>query len=519
MNTVNTDLVKRPHQQERLAQAQLKEMALCAINPLHFIRNYCYIQHPTKGRLPFDLFPYQEELINSYNDYRYSISLLSRQTGKSTCAAGYLLWFAMFTPDSTILVAAHKRDGANEIMSRLRYMYESCPDFIRAGVVSYNKGTIEFDNGSKIIAQATTENTGRGLSLSLVYLDEFAFVPPRVAQEFWTSISPTLSTGGKCIITSTPNQDDDQFAQIWKQANKRVDEYGNETEVGINGFRPYLAKWDQHPDRNQTWADNERAKIGEERFRREHECEFIAFDETLINSIHLAEMDLGMDPVRRSGQVRWYDAIRDEQTYIVSLDPSLGTGGDPAAIQIFAIPGMRQVGEWQHNKTPIQSQIKILKSILEEIEEAAPNSEIYYSVENNTLGEAALVSIDEMGEENLPGIFISEPRKRGATRRYRKGFNTTHTTKLAACAKLKRWVEEDSIKIRSKNLIRELKTFVAKGNSYAAKEGETDDLVMATLLVVRMAMQVAKYDDETFNDLKDSFDDSELRRPMPVGFL
>jgi hypothetical protein len=350
-------------------------------------------------------------------------------------------------------------------------------------------------------------------------LDEFAFVPPRVAQEFWTSISPTLSTGGKCIITSTPNQDDDQFAQIWKQANKRVDEYGNETEVGINGFRPYLAKWDQHPDRNQTWADNERAKIGEERFRREHECEFIAFDETLVNSIHLAEMDLGMDPVRRSGQVRWYDAIRDEQTYIVSLDPSLGTGGDPAAIQIFAIPGMRQVGEWQHNKTPIQSQIKILKSILEEIEEAAPNSEIYYSVENNTLGEAALVSIDEMGEENLPGIFISEPRKRGATRRYRKGFNTTHTTKLAACAKLKRWVEEDSIKIRSKNLIRELKTFVAKGNSYAAKEGETDDLVMATLLVVRMAMQVAKYDDETFNDLKDSFDDSELRRPMPVGFL
>jgi hypothetical protein len=502
-----------------MVQSQLKEMALCAINPLHFIRNYCYIQHPTKGRLPFALFPYQEELIKSYNDYRYSISLLSRQTGKSTCAAGYLLWFAMFNPDSTILVAAHKRDGANEIMTRLRYMYESCPDFIRAGVVSYNKGTIEFDNGSKIIAQATTENTGRGLSLSLVYLDEFAFVPPRVAQEFWTSISPTLSTGGKCIITSTPNQDDDQFAQIWKQANKRVDEYGNETEVGINGFRPYLAKWDQHPDRNQTWADNERAKIGEERFRREHECEFIAFDETLINSIHLAEMDLGMDPVRRSGQIRWYDNIRDDQTYLVALDPSLGTGGDPAAIQIFAIPGMRQVGEWQHNKTPIQSQIKILRSILEELQDAAPDSEIYYSVENNTLGEAALISIDEMGEENMPGTFISEPRKKGAVRRYRKGFNTTHTSKLAACAKLKRWVEEDAIKIRSKNLIRELKTFVAKGNSYAAKDGETDDLVMSTLLIVRMAMQVAKYDDETFNDLKDSFDDSELRRPMPVGFL
>lgn len=517
--SVNTDLVKRPYQEQAMTQSELRELALCSINPLYFIRNYCYIQHPTKGRMPFTLFDYQEGLINSYNDFRYSISLLSRQTGKSTCAAAYLLWFAMFKPDSTILVAAHKRDGANEIMTRLRYMYESCPDSIRAGVTAYNKGSLEFDNGSKIIAQATTENTGRGLSLSLVYLDEFAFVPPRVAEEFWTSISPTLSTGGKCIITSTPNQDDDQFAQIWKQANKRVDEYGNETDTGVNGFRPYLVKWDQHPDRNQEWADAERAKIGDERFRREHECEFIAFDETLINSIFLSEMDLGMEPMRKHGQVRWYDVIKDEQTYLVALDPSLGTGGDPAAIQVFAIPGMRQIGEWQHNKTPVQMQIKIMKSILEEIENEAPNSEIYYSVENNTLGEAALISIDEMGEEELPGTFLSEPKRRGNVRRFRKGFNTTHSTKLAACAKLKRWVEEETMKIRSKNLTRELKTFVAKGNSYAAKEGETDDLVMSTLLAVRMAMQIAKYDEEAFLDLKDSFDETELRQPMPIGIL
>lgn len=517
--TINTDLVKKPYTSESMTQNELRELALCTIDPLYFIRNYCYIQHPTKGRMPFNLFDYQEGLIHSYNDYRYSISLLSRQTGKSTCAAAYLLWFAMFNPDSTILVAAHKREGAQEIMTRLRYMYESCPDSIRAGATEYNKGSITFDNGSKIVAQATTENTGRGLSLSLVYLDEFAFVPPRVAQEFWTSISPTLSTGGKCIITSTPNQDDDQFARIWKQANKRVDEFGNETDLGINGFRPYLVKWNEHPDRDQAWADAERAKIGDERFRREHECEFIAFDETLISSIFLSEMDLGMEPMRKHGQVRWYDQILDDQTYLVSLDPSLGTGGDPAAIQIFAIPGMRQVGEWQHNKTPVQAQIKILKSILEEIEEAAPNSEIYYSVENNTLGEAALVSIDEMGEESLPGTFLSEPKRRGNVKRYRKGFNTTHSSKLSACAKLKRWVEEGTMKIRSKNLTRELKTFVAKGNSYAAKDGETDDLVMSTILAIRMAMVVSKYDEEAFLDLKDSFDEQELRRPMPIGIL
>lgn len=516
---VNTDLTKKPYSTETLSNEKLRELALCAINPLHFIRNYCYIQHPTKGRLPFSLFDYQEELVHSYNDNRYSISLLSRQTGKSTCAAAYLLWYAMFTPDATILVAAHKRDGAQEIMTRLRYMYESCPDHIRAGVKAYNRGSVEFDNGSTIIAQATTENTGRGLSLSLVYLDEFAFVPPRVAEEFWTSISPALSTGGKCIITSTPNQDDDQFARIWKMANKRVDEFGNETELGVNGFKPYLCTWERHPDRDQKWADAELNKIGEERFKREHMCEFIAFDETLVSSMFLSEMDLGLEPLKRSGQVRWYDNLKDEQTYLVALDPSLGTGGDPSAIQIFAIPGMRQIGEWQHNKTPIQAQIRIMKSILQEIEDAAPNSELYYSVENNTLGEAALVTIQEMGEENIPGTFLSEPRRKGNVRRFRKGFNTTHSSKLASCAKLKRWVEEGTMKIRSKNLTRELKTFVAKGNSYAAKEGETDDLVMASILIIRMAMVVAKYDPEAFDDLKDSFEENEIRMPLPVGFL
>lgn len=515
----NTDLTKKPYQSESLSHTQLRELALCMKDPIYFMQNFCYIQHPTKGRMPFDMYEYQLGLVETYHKYRYNINLLPRQTGKTTCAAAYLLWYAMFMPDSTILIAAHKYSGAQEIMTRLRYAYEMCPDHIRAGVTSYNKGSLEFDNGSRIVAQATTENTGRGMSLTLVYLDEFAFVPPRVAQEFWTSLSPTLSTGGKCIITSTPNQDNDQFAQIWKQAERTTDEYGNETETGVNGFKSYKVHWSEHPDRGDDWAAEERAKIGEERFRREHNCEFIAFDETLINALHLAEMDMGMDPLRRSGQVRWYDKVQDGDTFIVGLDPSLGTGGDPAAIEIFAIPGMRQIGEWQHNKTTIQNQIKIMRAILEEIEEQAPNSEIFYSVENNTIGEAALISIKEMGEENIPGTFLSEPKRRGNVRRYRKGFNTTNSTKLSACAKLKRWVEDDMMKIRSRNLVRELKTFVATGNTYKAKDGDTDDLVMATLLVGRMAMQISKYDEEAFLDLKDSFDDEDFRAPMPVGIL
>lgn len=516
--SVDTKLTKTPYQKEKYTDEQLQELAKCTMDPQYFIVKYCWIQHPTKGRMKFDLFDFQKGLLDAYHNHKYSIALISRQMGKSTAAAAYLLWYAMFMPDQTILIAAHKYSGAQEIMQRIRFAYELLPNFIRAGVTAYNKGSLEFDNGSRIVAQATTENTGRGLSISLAYLDEFAFVRPTIAREFWTSLSPTLSTGGKCIITSTPNQDDDQFAQIWREANRTIDDYGFEKQVGKNGFKAYSADWTAHPDRNQEWADEEQGKIGEERFRREHLNEFIAFDETLIDSLKLTLMEY-KDVYKKSGQVRWYKPVQNGKTYIAGLDPSLGTGGDNAAIQIYELPGMRQVAEWMHNKTPVQEQIRILRGMLSEIESTAPDSEIYWSVENNTLGEAALVVISEMGEENIAGTFITESRKAGSSRSYRRGFTTTNKSKLAACSKFKNWIESDKMEIASNTLLRETKTFIARGASYSAKEGETDDLVMAALLVVRVAQQVAQYDETTYNELKDSFSDEEDLAPMPFVFL
>lgn len=509
-------IVKKAYQQESYTEQQILEIARCAdpvTGPAHFMSNYFYIQHPTKGGIKYQPFTYQTRLIDTYHNYRFSISLMPRQTGKSTSAAGYLLWYAMFVPDSTILVAAHKYLGAQEIMQRIRYAYENCPDFIRAGVTSYNKGSIDFDNGSRIVAQTTTENTGRGMSISLLYCDEFAFVRPTIAREFWTSISPTLATGGKCIITSTPNSDEDQFATIWKGANKTIDDFGNETDVGINGFRAYRSKWQEHPERDDVWAAEQRAQLGEERFRREMDCEFIIYDETLINPIHLTEMG-AIDPLERQGQVRWYKRPEKGHTYIVALDPSLGTGGDNAAIQVFELPTLKQVAEWQHNKTPIQRQIAILKEITGYISNTIEsNTSVYYSVENNTLGEAALVSIAEIGEENIPGIFLSEPRRVGGGGRYRKGFNTTNKSKLAACAKFKSLVETKKMILASKNLISELKTFVALGTGFAAKPGETDDLVMATLLVVRMVQHLQSFDPTIDDRLRDTLQD--FVEPMP----
>ena len=512
---LETAIIKSPYKKMSYTEEHIREIARCAdpVNgPQYFMDHYFFIQHPTKGAIQYHPFEYQDRLINSYHNYRFSISLMPRQTGKSTTAAGYLLWYAMFVPDSTILVAAHKYLGAQEIMQRVRYAYENCPDFIRAGVTSYNKGSLDFENGSRIVSQTTTENTGRGMSISLLYCDEFAFVRPTIASEFWTSITPTLATGGKCIITSTPNSDEDQFAQIWRGANKTIDINGNETELGINGFKAFRSKWEEHPDRDEAWAAQMRAQLGEERFRREMECEFIIFDETLINPLHLVEMS-GIDPFERQGQVRWYKRPSRDSTYFIALDPSLGTGSDPAAIQVFELPGLKQVAEWCDNKTPVQRQVRILQEICQYITETiGSQNNVYYSVENNTLGEAALVSIAEVGEENFRGIFLSEPARAGNVRRFRKGFNTTNKSKLAACAKLKSLIETKRMHVASKSLISELKSFVASGQSFAAKLGEHDDLVMAALLALRMMQTLQNYDAILDAEIKDA---NEFIEPMP----
>ena len=508
-------LIKKAHRQQLFTREELQDFAACAdpnTGVYYFMDNYFFIQHPTKGQLLYQPYEYQVKLLETYHNYRFNINMLPRQTGKTTTAAGYLLWRGMFVPDSIILIAAHKYSGAQEIMQRIRYAYELCPDHIRAGVTSYNKGSIEFENGSRIIAQATTENTGRGLSISLLYADEFAFVRPTIAREFWTSISPTLATGGQAIITSTPNSDEDQFAELWRMANKCFDKYGNETELGINGFKAYRAYWQDHPDRDEQWKAEELGRIGEERFRREHECEFIINDETLIDSIFLSSMQ-GSDPVFKQGTIRWYKSIDPKSTYIVALDPSLGTGGDPAAIQIYEVPSMIQVGEWCHNKTPIPQQVKLLYDICKYLEEYVGSQNIYYSVENNTIGEAALISIADVGEENIPGTFLSEPRRSGNVRSFRRGFNTTQRSKLSTCAKLKTLVETEKIKINSKMLISELKNFIANGGSYAAKVGQTDDLVMSTILAVRMANELKNYVPELDSQIRDS-NDYDMQ-PMP----
>ena len=519
--SLDGNLIKKAHAPQRYTLEEVKHLEACmdpVTGPIYFAKNFLKIQHPVRGSIPFEPYDYQERLIDAYHNNKQCIAMLPRQMGKTTCACAYLLWFTMFVPEAQVLIAAHKYEGAQDIMNRYRFGYENLPDFIRAGVYSYNRNTIEYDNGARIQAVTTTENTGRGKSLSLIYCDEFAFVqPPEKAKEFWTALSPTLSTGGKCIITSTPNSDEDQFALIWTEAQKRFDEFGIEQPLGTNGFHSFFAHWNEHPDRDEAWAQTERAKIGEERFRREFDCEFLIFDETLINAVRLAEMK-GIEPSMIMGQTRWYKDINPQATYLVAHDPSLGTGGDYGAIQVFEMPTMEQVAEWRHNLTPIQSQVKVMREILKYIQdrgiERGGQPQLYYSVENNSLGEAALIVIRDIGEENFPGLFLSEPIRKGHVRKFRKGFNTTHRTKITACSQLKNMLETQKMKIYSKPLVSELKTFVATGVGFNAKTGEHDDLISGVLLIIRMASVLADWDPQIYDKLTEKITEDQM--PMPI---
>lgn len=268
------NVIKKAGTVVKYTDEQRKDFIRSMLDPFHFITKHVKIQHPTKGAVPFGPFPYQRRLIKAFHEHKYVVAMCGRQVGKTTVSGAYLLWKAMFTPDMTILIVGNILATAQEIMDRIKFSYENCPEHIRMGIKDYNKRTITFDNGSRIICRATTPDAGRGLSVSLLYMDEFAIVSPAMQEEFWTAIQPTLSTGGGCIITTTPKTDTDRFFKIWNEALDTTDEFGNPREngEGRNGFLAIKVTWREHPDRGPDWETKFRAMLGDVGFRREMEC-------------------------------------------------------------------------------------------------------------------------------------------------------------------------------------------------------------------------------------------------------
>ncbi len=356
--------------------------------------------------------------------------------------------------------------------------------------------------------------------------DEFAFVKPGIAAEFWTAIQPTLAAGGSCIITSTPNSDEDQFAQLWFGAVNTIDENGFERlgGIGANGFKSIKITWDKHPERDEKWAEEQISKIGLEQFERENNCKFIQADETVISPIILANLK-GIDPIQIEEGIRWYKMPEKDFSYCVGLDPSLGTNSDFAAIQVFELPTLTQICEWKSNNSPPKEQVSKLLKILRKINEvfdeknSKKENNIYWSIENNTIGEAILIIIEDTGEEKFPGFFVHEPRRPGiGFGRKRKGLLTTQKSKLLAVSKLKNLIETGKIKINSKLLISELKSFIKSSGSFQARQGYSDDLISACLICMRILLIIKNYEENIYDMMRDSIEDEMYIEPMPIIF-
>lgn len=483
------NLIKRAGAECEYTPENIQELKKCMSDPVHFIKNYIYLQHPSRGKILFDLYDYQVELIENLIENRWVIALLSRQMGKTQTISMYLLWYAMFTEDQTILIASKNNAHAMEIMDRIRFAYEELPHWLKAGCKYYNKHNIEFDNGSRIKSEATTEKTGRGLSISKLYLDELAFINPRIQENMWASLAPTLSTGGSAIISSTPNGDTELFAQLWRGAN-----------TNQNSFKAIFFPWNRHPERGEEYLKEMRGQLGEKKFRQEVLAEFISSDALLIDSIKLSYLKASPPINENMGFRFWTDKFGGRgKTYLVGVDPATGNGSDFTVIQIIEFPKMEQVGELRLNTVNIPlifSKIKWLLKFLRQPDVNRHRAEVVWSFERNGVGEALVAMIQN--DDSMDGGVYLDGVDLYSENLNRLGVYTTGKSKLVSCMQLKNLVEKISggLKINSDVLLFELQNFVASGGTYQARHGSTDDAVMAMCVVMKLLNRLSSYDDK-----------------------
>jgi len=508
--------LRTENQELEYTEDNVAELLKCATDPVYFITNYVMVQHPTKGALPFKLYDYQKKMVNIFHTERYSVTLSARQTGKSVTSAAYLLWFAMFNRDKTVLIAANKNANAMEMILRIRYAYEELPFWLKPGVKDdgWNKHEIGFDNGSRIVSTATSADSGRGMAISLLFLDEFAFVKPTIQDEFWTSISPTLSTGGACIMTSTPNGDMNIYAQVWRAAL-----------AGTNGYKPIHVTWNEPPGRDEKFKEEEIGRIGTRRWSQEYECEFLSSDAQLIDSLFLAnlskELD-GVEPLTNIRGVTFFERINPASTYLVGVDPSSGNGEDFSVIEVFEFPSLKQVAEYRSNTMSTKDLYDVLKNILLYLEDRADT--VFFSIENNGVGNG-LITLHEADEDPVTlAEFISEPGKE------KLGFTTTAKSKMKNCVTFKEIIERGQMKTKSHTLLSEMKSYVRYKGAYAAQAGASDDCISACLIVIRILEEISQYevaayetlysaevqewDAETWDGYDGGYDESEEGLPI-----
>ena len=493
--------VKRDGVLQKWTPELLQEYKKCMDDPVYFAEEYVKVISLDQGLVSFKLYPYQRTMFEHFKENRFSVVLACRQSGKSISACAYLLWYALFNPEKTVAILANKGATAREMLSRITLMLENTPFFLQPGSKALNKGSLEFSNNSRIIAAATSGNSIRGMSVNLLYLDEFAFVER--AAEFYTSTYPVVSAGKdtKVIITSTANGIGNQYHKIWEGAVQ-----------GINEFRPFRVDWHDVPGRDEEWKTQTIANTSQLQFDQEFGNTFFGTGDTLVNAETL--MNLRAKPpikMLEGGLLKVYEEPEKGHDYIMTVDVSKGRGQDYSTFTLIdiSVRPFAQVAVYRNNTiSPILFPNIIYKY-------AKPYNNAYVVVESNDQGTVVCNGLyHELEYEN---VHVESSVKANAI-----GIEITRKSKRLGCSAIKDILETNKLNIVDEQTILEISTFEARGQSYEASEGNHDDLMM-NLVMFGYFVSTQFFADMTDIDLKQMLFDQRMKEieddMVPFGFI
>ena len=464
--------LKNVGQKIEWTEDSLAEYMKCKGDPEHFIQNYVKIIHVDHGLVPFEMYDYQKDMIHKFNDNRFVICKMPRQTGKSTTIIAFLLYYILFNESVNVAILANKGSVARELLSRLQLAYENLPKWMQQGVVIWNKGNIEVENGSKVIAAATSSSAVRGSSFNIIFLDEFAHVPQNIAEQFFTSVYPTISSGEttKVLIVSTP-LGLNMFYKMWIDAEEKR-----------NDYVPIEVHWSDMPGRDLKWKEETVRNTSEVQFTQEFECEFVGSTYTLIAPSKLRTM-VFKNPIHSNNHLDVFQEPIKNHTYALVADSAQGKGVDYSAFIVFDVSEMpyKQVAKYRDNT---------ISPML------YPN--VIYNVGNKYNCAHVLIEVNDIGSQvadtlhhdlEYENIMIITMRGRagqqiggGFAKNIQLGLRTSKQIKRIGCATLKDIIEQDQLIIPDFETIRELTTFALTNNTYQAEEGAHDDLAMCLVI-------------------------------------
>ncbi len=486
MATAATDIylgnpnLKRSNVAQDFTKEQVQEYIKCSRNPAYFIREYVQIVSLDEGLVPFAMYPFQEEMVNKFHENRFNIAKLPRQSGKSTIVTSYLLWYVLFNEEVNVAILANKAATSREMLGRLQKSYEHLPKWLQQGVVNWNRGSLELENGSKIMAASTSSSAVRGMSFNVIFLDEFAFVPTHIADEFFSSVYPTISSGQKTkvIIISTPHGMN-MFYKLWHDSERGKNEYVN-TEV----------HWSEIPGRDAKWKEQTIRNTSEQQFKVEFECEFLGSVDTLISPSKLKVLAYD-DPVKTSAGLDVYKEVEKDHQYVIAVDVARGVAGDYSAFVIIDTTTFPYtlVGKYRNNT------IKALMFPNIVVQAANNYNHAYVLVEVNDVGgQVADIIHYDLEYDNL--LMASMRGRAGQVvgqgfsgTKVQMGVKMSTTVKSIGCSNLKALIEEDKLLLADYDIIAELTTFIQKGKSFQAEEGCNDDLAMCLVIFGWLALQ------------------------------